>query len=167
MIEFIYDFIAQAFNIKGFTGDKVNQPFNRLGRAGESSGAAADGFVFFANRVGAAFRADAGKYKFLRIGGAFVCQNLNNLRYDVTCPLDDHRIADADVFAFDFVFIVQGGMGNDNAADVNRFKVGNRSQSTGASDLNADVVDLCDSLFGRNLWATAQRGVRVKKPRRS
>ena len=50
----------------------MNQPFNRLGRAGESSGAAADGFVFFANRVGAAFRADDRLFDFALAGLEFV-----------------------------------------------------------------------------------------------
>ena len=76
-------------------------------------------------------------------------QNFDNLRNDVARPLNDDVIVDADVFAFDFVFVMKSGVRNNDAADVDRLQIGNRGQRAGAADLNTDVVDACNRLFGR------------------
>ena len=89
------------------------------------------------------------KFEFNRIRRTFFFDNLNNLRDYVTGALDYNRIANADVFAPDFVFIMQRGVRNDDTADIYRFQVGYRCQGTGPPDLDADVVDSGDGLFGR------------------
>ena len=117
------------------------KPLNSLRRTGQTPGTAPDGFVFFSDGMSAAFRTDLGKLKFDRIGTALFFQNLDDLRNNVAGSLNDNRIADADVFAFYFILIVKRSVRNDDAADVDRFQIGNGGQGAGAADLNSDVVD--------------------------
>lgn len=167
VVKLFDDFAAQPFNVKGFARNKVFQPLNGLCRAGQAAGTAADGFVFFPNGMGAAFGADGRKFEFGRIRPTLLLQDFDNLRNDVARPLNDDVIVDADVFAFDFVFVMKGGVRNNDAADIDRFQIGNRSQRAGAADLNTDVVDTRNRFSAGNLCAIAQRGVRVRKPNRS
>ena len=51
------DFLAQPFDIKGVTANKMFQSFNRLGWTDQAAGAAGDGFVCFAQRDAVTFRA--------------------------------------------------------------------------------------------------------------
>ena len=44
---------------------------------------------------------------------------------------------------------MQGGVGNDDAADVDRFQIRHRGEGAGAPDLDADAADGCQRLFGR------------------
>lgn len=127
------------------------EALNSLCGAGEAAGTSSDGLVFFADGMGTAFRAKVRKFEFDRIRRTFFFDNLNNLRDYVTGALDYNRIANADVFAPDFVFIMQRGVRNDDTADIYRFQVGYRCQSTGPPDLDADVVDSGDGLFGRGI----------------
>lgn len=111
------------------------EALNSLCRAGEAAGTSSDGLVFFAYGMGTAFRAKVRKFEFDRIRRTFFFDDLNNLRDYVTGALDYNRIANADVFAPDFVFIMQRGVGNDDAADIYRFQIGYRCQSTGPPNL--------------------------------
>ena len=60
--------------------------------------------------MGAAFGADGRKFEFGRIRPTLLLQDFDNLRNDVARPLNDDVIVDADVFAFDFVFVMKGGV---------------------------------------------------------
>ena len=148
LIESFDDFAAESFNVKSITGNKMLQPLNGLSGAGQAAGAAADGFVFLTDGVGAAFGADMRKNKFRRAGRSLFREHADHLRNNVARPLNDNRVAEADVFSFDFVFVVQGGVGNNHPADVDRFQISHRCQGAGAPHLNADVANGCQRLFG-------------------
>ena len=71
-------------------------------------------------------RAARRKHEGLTVCGTLIEQNLNDLRDHITRTLDDDRIANADVLARDFIFIVQGRIGDDDAADRHRLQLGDR-----------------------------------------
>lgn len=134
-VKLFNDFAAEAFNVKSFARNKMLEALNSLCGAGEAAGTSSDGLVFFADGMGTAFRAKVRKFEFNRIRRTFFFDNLNNLRDYVTGALDYNRIANANVFAPDFVFIMQRGVRNDDTADIYRFQVGYRCQGTGPPDL--------------------------------
>ena len=75
------------------------------------------------------------KHVRLRAGRPLVEHDLENLRDDVAGALHHHRVADAHVLARDLVLVVQGGVGDDDAADGHRLELGDRRQRAGAADL--------------------------------
>lgn len=167
-VKLFNDFAAEAFNVKSFARNKMLEALNSLCGAGEAAGTSSDGLVFFADGMGTAFRAKVRKFEFNRIRRTFFFDNLNNLRDYVTGALDYNRIANANVFAPDFVFIMQRGVRNDDTADI--YRVPGRATGVRAPvrptwmRMLLIVVMACSA---GNLWAIAQRGVRVKKPSRS
>ena len=48
--------------------------------------------------------------------------DFQDMRNYFSGPLDENRIAGVNVEAFDFVHIVESGLGNGNAADLDRLK---------------------------------------------
>ena len=79
----------------------------------------------------------------------FIRHHAKNLRNDVAGALDAHRIADAHVEPLDLVGIVQGRVLHHDAADGDRFELGDRRQRAGAADLDLDVLDDRGRLLGR------------------
>ncbi len=65
--------------------------------------------------------------------------------------LDDDRVADADVLAFDFLFVVERGAGDRRAVEEDGFQLGDRRQRARATDLDRDVLQLRLCLFVRVL----------------
>ena len=61
---------------------------------------------------------------------------------------DHDGVADANVFAFDFVLVVQGGAGDGAPAHQHRLQHSYRSEDSGASYLNDDVVHAGLDAFG-------------------
>jgi hypothetical protein len=89
---------------------------------------------------------------------ALVHHHIDDLRNDVPCPLHDDDIAEPDVPAFaqrfatiadalDIVLVVQRRIGDDDAADRDRFKASDRCQSAGAADLDVDAMQPRQRLF--------------------
>ena len=72
----------------------------------------------------------------------------NDLRNDVPGALDDDGVADANVFSGDLVLVVQGGVGDDHAADGHRLELGHWRQRARAPDLDFDVAQIRRRLFG-------------------
>ena len=126
----------------------MDKTFFGLCRTGQTAGAAADG-LFFADGVGAANRTGVRKNKLGSSGRTFVQTDADNLRDNIAGALDNYGVADADIFTFDLVFVVKGGVRNHYAADIDRFQIGNGREGAGAADLNADIVYSRQSLFGR------------------
>ena len=55
--------------------------------------------------------------------------------------LDHDGVADANVFAPDFIFVVQSGPGHAAAADGDRLQVGHGRQNSGPTHLDEDIVE--------------------------
>ena len=93
----------------------------------------------------------AGSRKFICYGmaRALINKHFNNLRYHITCTLQDDRITNADIFADDFIFIMQGRVRDHHPAHIHRRQPRNRCQSTCPSDLNINGLQNCNSLFSR------------------
>ena len=139
------------------------EPFYGLCRAGKPAGTTTHGLIFFSNSMSPAHRASMRKDKFLRFDRTFFQDHADNLRNHVSGALDNHRIADTNIFALNFIFIVKSGVRDDNAADIYGFQIGNRRECSGTSDLNANIVDFGKSLFGgkfmsnRPTWRARQK----------
>ena len=58
----------------------------------------------------------------LLISGALADNRFDYFRYDLSSPLDQYPIADADVFAVDIIFIVKSSSFDRYSADIYRFK---------------------------------------------
>jgi hypothetical protein len=78
----------------------------------------------------------------------------------------DHPVADPHILAIDLPLVVQGRVGHRHAADEHRLKTGHRRDRARASRpaRRYPAGGLITSWAGY-LWATAQRGSRVTKPR--
>src|SRR5205823_15107221 len=84
-----------------------------------------------------------------------------DLRDHIAGSADDDRIADAHVLAPHLVFVVQGRVGDRDAADEHRFQARHRRYRAGAPDLNLDGDDFGGHLFGRKLV----RDCEARRPR--
>ena len=73
------------------------------------------------------------------------------MRDHVAGALHQNRVADAHVLALDLVLVVQGGVGDDDAADGHRLELGDRRQRARAADVDLDRLDDRRRLLGREL----------------
>ena len=75
----------------------------------------------------------------------------DDLRNDVAGTLHPHGIANSNVLAADFVFIVQGGPTHRDAGDAHGVKHRGRGQRAGAAHVEGDVLNDGDALLRREL----------------
>ena len=143
------------------------EALDRLSRADEAAAAAPSGFTFLTHRLAAAFRTDMRELERFRILWPPRLHDADDLRDDIAGALDDDGVAFADVLALDFVLIVQGGAADDDAADGDRLELRNRRQRAAPAHLDTDFLEHGLCLLRANLCATAQRGARETKPKRS
>ena len=92
------------------------------------------------------------------ISGSQLGHGASDLRNDVSCTFDNHRISDADVLAKDLVFVVQGGAGDFNAVNANRLQYGYRSQGSSSANGNDDILQPCDPLRSGELTGDGPAG---------
>ena len=59
----------------------------------------------------------------------------------VAAALDHHRVADLQAQPLDFVFVVQRGARNRDAAHLHRLQMRHRRERAGAAHLHLDVLD--------------------------
>src|SRR5205823_11626744 len=109
------------------------------GRRAETAGATRDRFVWKPIDRRATFRTLLGHHERTRVRRPLFEVNAHDFRYDVAGAAHGHRIADANVLAPDFVFIVQRRVRDSDAADEHRLQLRDRCDGAGTSDLNADV----------------------------
>ena len=76
------------------------------------------------------------------LAGAFGGDGFDDFGNDHPGFADDDGVADADVFAFDFFFVVQRGAGDGRALDKNRFEFGDGREDAGAANLDGDAEEL-------------------------
>ena len=84
-------------------------------------GAAEGYFAFEALHGALAFGAVGGHLKGLRVGGAFGGDGGEDNGNDFASLFDDDAVANSNIFAPDFIFIVQGGAFDGGASKLNRF----------------------------------------------
>ena len=80
--------------------------------------------------------------------GRFDFNNFDNGRDDFASFFNHHCIADANVFAFDFILVMQRRAPNRASADQHRLQHRYRRENSGAPDLNHDVVEPRLHTFG-------------------
>src|SRR5262245_40251840 len=90
-----------------------------------------------------------GKIEWLRVARTFGFHNVNHRGNDFTGFLDHNRVADPDVFAFDFVFVVQGRAGDGAATYQHWLERSHWRKNSSPPDLNDDVVQPSLDAFGR------------------
>ena len=93
--------------------NQLPQPLRRA----QGIAATQNGLALFPGQFSPAGRAFAGHRYRLGAFRTFFGNDFNNFRDDITGPLHENRIAEAQVFAADFVLVVQGRPAHQHAAD--------------------------------------------------
>ena len=75
--------------------------------------------------------------------------HFQNLRDDLACLADQHRIADADIPLGNKVLVVEGGIGHGGTSQTDRTNHRLGSQNTGSAHLNHDILHNGGLDFGR------------------
>ena len=119
----------------------MDQCLYALRLAVQTTGAARHRFAFGANDFGGADRAVRRHGEWLAVGGAFFQNDFDDFGDDVAGAAHEDGIADAHVLARYFVGVVQGGVGDGDAADFHRLQAGDGGNGAGAADLHVDGFD--------------------------
>ena len=137
--------LPQTFNIQSRARDEMLQAFACLRRTGKSGRAPRNriGFAviaYFTRRHSAASGAGIGKIKWLAIGFALFCQHAHHLRNNISGTLNNHAVANANIFTRYLIGIVQSGVRDHHTTNGYWHQLGDRRQRTGAPDLNIDII---------------------------
>ena len=89
--------------------------------------------------------------EFARVVQAFLHYHVCHFRDDISGAAHDDGVADAHVFAADFILVVQRGIGHGHAADEYRRKPRHRGQRAGTPDLHLDAQQHGHRLLGGKL----------------
>ena len=135
------EFVAEALDVQRFARGEVDQRLYALRLAVQAAGAARHRFAFGADDFGGADWAVRRHGERLAVGGAFFQNDFDDFGDDVASAAHEDGIADANVLARHFVGVVQGGVGNGDAADFHRLQAGDGGNSAGAADLHVDGFD--------------------------
>ena len=119
-----------------------------MGRTGQA-GATICGLPFLAHNLRAAHRADGGHRKAPFLAGTLLRDGFHHIGDDIAGSFNNHGVANTDVFALDFIHIVQGSAFDGHAADMDRRQLGHRGQRADPADLRNDIQDGGRCLDGR------------------
>ena len=140
--------VAEPLDVEGVARAEMLETLDRLRRADEMAGAAAHDVGFAGLLVDLAQRRRAadgtglpGRRRASHPPARLSSDDLEDLRNDVARALHHDRVADAHVLAGDLVLVVQGGVGDDDAADRDGLELGDRGQRAGAPDLDLDRLE--------------------------
>ena len=78
-------------------------------------------------------------------------RHADNLRNHIACPLQNNSVANAHIFARNFIFIVQCGIGHNHAADGHRFEPRYRCKCACAPNLYINCFENRRRLLCRKL----------------
>ncbi len=145
--QLIDEFLAQPPDVHGAAGAEELEALFELGRTRETD-AAVGGFALLSINRGAADGAALGHSKFLFLPAPLFLDHLYDVGNDVPGSLHHDRVANADVFPFDFIHVVQRRALDDNAANGDGFQAGYGSQGSGAPHLGLDIEDARSRLAG-------------------
>ena len=127
---------AQAFNIESGAADEVAQTLEPLCRADQTAGAANINLPFFPHSFGAADGAMGRKGEgFARLITGEIVDDLGD---DIAGALDNDSVAGSDTKARNLVGIVQGDIGDDDAADGHGREAANGGELARPADLDVD-----------------------------
>ena len=128
-------FFAQALYVEGVFVGEMNEPGLYLGLA-RGVDAARDRLSRLSGRGLAANRAGPGEFKRGQAFRALGEIDLDNLRYDVSGPLEAHHVAGPHILSLELVLIVKSGLGDGDPAYQGRLEPGHRRQGPRAAHLD-------------------------------
>ena len=134
----IHQHVAHAVDIHDTARGEMQDGFLQPRRA-VGVDAAAGRFAFFPHHFAAADRAMFGHAE--RPALAALAHDAHHFRNHVAAAFHQHTIADLDSQPLDFVFVVQRGARDGDAADVDGLQVRHRRQRAGAAHLHFDIFD--------------------------
>jgi hypothetical protein len=138
LIEQLHVLVAHALDIEGIARHEMAQPFLHLRGADQPAGTAATASPSSRTALLPQIGQTSGKTYSRDVGRPLLQHDADHLGDHVAGALDDDRVADADILAADLVFVVQGRVRHDDAADRDRRQPRDRRQRAGAADLDVD-----------------------------
>ncbi len=141
--------VAQAFDVHHAPAREVANRFLALGGAGQAAGAACYRLAFLAHHVRAAYRTPGWQHVLRRFRRRTAFQHhAQHLGNHVAGAAHDHGVAHAHVLAPHFVFVVQRGVGDGDAADRYRHQARHRGDGAGTAHLHLDRLHRGQCFFG-------------------
>ena len=131
------DVFAQSVDVHGIPGDKMRQSAAELGGTG-CAGAAQECAICVPFDLCSTHGANRGNLIDLR--STLVVSYLQNLRDDLPCLADLHRVTDGQTQRGDEILVVEGGIGDRCARQTDRTNHRLGGQHAGASHLNDDIL---------------------------
>ena len=144
------DLDAQAGDIHGAARDEMLHVAHQLGRAGGVDAVPGHLALEMLDRLPAGGTGRGRNIGLFR-AGAQVHDRADDVGDDLAGALDQHPVADADILLGDIVEVVQGGIPDDDAIDLDRLQDGLGGQHTRAADLHLDAQQLRGDFTGREL----------------
>ena len=138
-------FFTKPLNIQRTTADKVNKPLNALGRTNQSARATHIDFALFGDGFRTAF--GALRRKCIRRAFCIACQVFDDLGNNVPCPLHNNAIPGAHSQSGNFIAVVQGYVGHNDAAHRYWGQATHGRQLARPAHLNIDKLKRCFGLF--------------------
>ncbi len=148
--ELVDELLAEPLDVHGAPAAEVPQGLPHDGRAGRVD-AAQHHLAFLAHRGVAADRTVRGHDERRRAVGPLLEHDPDDFRNDVAAFLDDDRVADPDVLARQVLVVVERGLLDRGAAELNRVEERHRRHGPGAAHVEPDLADHRRRLLGRVL----------------
>src|SRR6185312_182099 len=139
---------AEAFDVEGVARHEMDEAFDGLRAADQAAGATPRRLARLAHGEAVTDRAFLGEHERLAVLGTPVLHHADHLRDHVAGALHDHRVADPYILARDVVFVVQGRTPHHDAADGDGLEDSERRELAGATDIDADILELGLALLG-------------------
>ena len=153
--QLIDQFVTESFDIHCAACSKMGQSGLALCRAKETASTTGDGFInpFCNHRVTfrAGFRHD--EWRMQRLAAKQITawplfrHDGDNLRNHVASATNYHRIANPHILAANFIFIVQGRVGNGHSTNEDRYQPRHGRNRPGTTNLHIDTDNYGQRLF--------------------
>ncbi len=95
--------------------------------------------AFITHQGGVAFGTMRGELEFGQRPCAFVLFHAHDMGNDFASLFDHHHIADPDIFALDFVGVMEAGMGHHGSRQKHRLEIGHRRDDSRFPYLHPNV----------------------------
>ena len=138
--QLLNQFIAQPVDIHRLARRKVHQALFQLRRTNQAAGTTRHRFTLLTHNRRSTFRALRRHHEYARIIRAFLDDAHHHLGNHVTRTPHHHGVANAHIFARDFIRVVQRRIGHHHATDFHRREPRHRRNRPRTSNLNGNIL---------------------------